>query len=107
MADSGERISDILSRLTEREITFQEAAQSLRAALGHRAAPLSRDDHNRLVEPLLNVLSSEQFEELLAIFNPSSAESTLDVTIAPEDAQQGRTLDPPNEDHTHKDAFLP
>ncbi len=107
MADSGERISDILSRLTEREITFQEAAQSLRAALGHRSAPLSRDDHNRLVEPLLNVLSSEQFEELLAILNPSSAESTLDVTIAPEDAQQGRTLDPPNEDHAHTDTFLP
>ena len=107
MADSGERISDILSRLTEREVTFQEAAESLRASLGHRSAPLSHDDHNRLVKPLLNVLSSEQLEEIRAILKLSAADSTLDVTISPEDVHQRRTLDPSSEDHATTDTFLP
>ena len=107
MADSGERISDILSRLTEREITFQEAAQSLRAASDDRSVPLSRDDQHRLLEPLLNVLSSEQFEEINAILKLSTADSTLDVTIASEDVQQGTTLDPSNVDHAPTHAFRP
>ena len=77
MADSGQRISDILSRLTEREITFQEAAQSLRAASDDRSDQLPGDDLGRLLEPLLNVISPEQFDEINAILKLSTADLSL------------------------------
>ena len=86
MTESGDRIPEILSRLAERKISFQQAALGLRAAITDDKIGFDREDQNLELAQLSKLLSPDQYAELLDILTIQFEATTLDVSRSSSEA---------------------
>lgn len=107
MTESGDRIPEILSRLAERKMSFQQAALALRAAITDDKIGFDREDQNLELEQLSKLLSPDQYAELLDILTIQFEATTLDVTIDPNHSLLGSSLEQSDSRDTTADVFRP